>query len=94
MKDNEKEKEESRSIKRYEEFHLESAPPNYKNLDLLTRREQIVFSRLRMNHPYLWEVARDDPRYKTRCKLCHEEKKHTVNHYIYECIELENVREV
>ena len=46
-----------------------------------------------MNHPYLWEVARDDLRYKTRCKLCHEEKKHTVNHYIYECIELENVRE-
>ena len=45
----------SNSLKRYaEKYNFVS--PNYISNDLKTRREQLVYSRLRMNYVYLWQI--------------------------------------
>ena len=85
---------ESVTVQRYMGKYEESAPPSYRSLGLDTRKQQIVYSRIRMGYPYLWQVVkRNRPETDTSCRVCKDRDKHTLAHYITECPMLSEVRD-
>lgn len=60
-------------------------PHHYGRHKTLTRHCDIVAARIRLGYRYLWQLQDNPPVSHTKCKLCDEPQKHTVQHYIIEC---------
>ncbi|KAG0719375.1 Gag-Pol polyprotein [Chionoecetes opilio] len=62
--------------------------PHYIQNGLITSRQQVCYSRLRLGYKYMWEVAGSDNINMKKCNLCKTEEKHTLRHYVMECQEM------
>ena len=71
------------SIHNYDLFS--SAPHKYGQHKTLTRPCDVVAARIRLGYRYLWQLQDNPPENHTKCKLCNEPFKHTLEHYIMEC---------
>ena len=72
------------SIKRYMDVSNGEAA-RYKENNLVMRREQVRYSRIRLQYRYLWEMVPPNDKYPRNCRICRQDDSHTLWHYIREC---------
>ena len=64
---------------------------DYKNIKY-RRKIQLTYSRVRLGYQYTWEYMTGAPEKWKRCRICHEENKHTLSHYLLECLATQDFR--